>query len=205
MTVTKFMKDHHDCKRINLGRSDIAALIAVGRDNGCLKTKPILFSENGSYSAYLCGKVTEIPDYYKKVFECRAWMKIYDDEGLVFDSIRNSPDYNRFEIYRAGDCGVIIRCIKREKRVVDSSKLTANILRNMMDGSQVKVHNVHDSSRNIDKDEEILTMKHYGWEEDKNGNVVRARFWLSSNLGIGMNENEIMKHNPEVITAVFDD
>lgn len=104
------LNDYHSCEKIRIGSSDIAALIAVGCGKDDLKTAVIDFGEDGSYSAYVCGEKTTIPDYYKKVFECQAWLKIYDDTGLMFDS--GYSGFNRFAIYRAGSFGTIIKMTK---------------------------------------------------------------------------------------------
>lgn len=117
----EFAKDHHYCPKVNLGGSDIAALIVVGCGKEKLNVAAIDYGGDGSYSAYLCGKETEIPAYYTKVFECDHWLKIYDDTSLVFDSDDNSLVFNsdmngrifhHFAIYRAADFGTIIQMEK---------------------------------------------------------------------------------------------
>lgn len=105
----EFAKDHHYCPKVNLGGSDIAALIVVGCGKEKLNVAAIDYGGDGSYSAYLCGKETKIPDYYTKVFECDHWLKIYDDNSLVFNSDRNGRIFHHFVIYRAADYGTIIQ------------------------------------------------------------------------------------------------
>lgn len=106
------LNDYHSCEKIRIGSSDIAALIAVGCGEDDLKTAAIDYGEDGGYSAYVCDEKTAIPDYYAKVFECRAWLKIYDDAGLMFDSTNSYSGFNRFAIYRAGSFGTIIKMAK---------------------------------------------------------------------------------------------
>lgn len=105
------LNDYHGCEKICIGSSDIALLIAVGCGNDDLKVSAISFEEDGFYTAYLCGNVTEIPSHYRKVFECTAWLKIYDDYGLAFDS-NSFGDFNHFEIFRSGADGTIIKMWK---------------------------------------------------------------------------------------------
>lgn len=105
------LENYHNCEKIRIGSSDIAALIAVGCGTEDLKTAAINYGEDGNYLAYICGGEIEIPSHYEKVFECRSWLKIYDDERLTFDSAKHG-DFNRFEVYRAGNFGTIIRMWK---------------------------------------------------------------------------------------------
>lgn len=111
------MKTYKDCKKISLGGSDYCSVIAVGcydygekhLGNQSLKMKDIHFGEDGGYEAYLVeGEDIVIGSHYEKVFECTSWLKIYDDYKCVFKS---DYDFNRFEIYRAGNFGTIIRCL----------------------------------------------------------------------------------------------
>ena len=100
------MKDYHDYPKINIGYSDIAALVAVGCDENGVNSEIIKFGGDSSYHAYLVDDDAEIGNHYTKVAEFSHWLKIYDDEGLTFDK---SAD--RFEIYTAGDYGCIIKQI----------------------------------------------------------------------------------------------
>ncbi len=109
------MKTYKECEIIRLGASDYATLIAVGcpleyGENWSLNLKEINFGEDGCYHAYLVdNKDIEIGSHYTKVFECFAWLKIYDDTTCVFQS---NYEFNFFEIWRAGNSGMIIRCLK---------------------------------------------------------------------------------------------
>lgn len=95
--------------RAIIGSSEIAALIAVGCGEKDIKTAAINYGGDCSYMAYLCDERTEIPDYYRPVFTCDSWLKIYDDTGLSFNSDDYTGGYNRFTIYRSGDYGTIIK------------------------------------------------------------------------------------------------
>lgn len=106
------LNDYHSCEKIRIGSSDYCSLIAVGCGEDDLKTAVIHYVEDGDYKAYVCGEETEVPPYYKKVFECAAWLKIYDDYGITFDSIDNYSDFNHFAIYRSGSYGTIIKMWK---------------------------------------------------------------------------------------------
>ena len=112
-------------EKIYLGASDIATLIAVGCKDSeelskervdnpnadFLKFYPICFGEDNFYDAYV---VTDpkvaIPDGYKKTCTFSSWLKIYDDDGLVFKS---NPKFKEIEIYENESYflePIIIRC-----------------------------------------------------------------------------------------------
>lgn len=86
--------------------SDIAALILVGCDENGLKTSTLDFGEDGSYMAYVVDEDAEIGAHYKKVADFKHWLKIYDDDELIYRV--NAQGIN---IYRAGDFGCIIQTI----------------------------------------------------------------------------------------------
>jgi len=100
------MKNYKDFEKVFIGDSDIASLILVGWSENGLKLFDLHFGEDGSYQAYIIDEDTEIPKHYSRVYECKSWLRIYDDIGLVkeFDS-------NLIEIYRAGEMGCIIKLI----------------------------------------------------------------------------------------------
>lgn len=111
------MKTYKDFEKIPLGYSDIATLIVVGccewdkKRHSCLRIDEIHFGGDGFYEAYLVtDKDAKIGEHYEKVYECDSWLKIYDDDTRVFDS---DYKYNRFEIYRAANYGMIIKCWKQ--------------------------------------------------------------------------------------------
>lgn len=106
------MRDHHEYNKISIGSSDVAALILVGfssKEKG-LKSSILKFGEDNSYRAYIVDGECEIPTHYILEAEFNSWMKIYDDEGLTYDT---NADIIR--VYRAGGMGVIIQLINGDK------------------------------------------------------------------------------------------
>lgn len=94
-------RDYHEGITVSLGESDIACLIVAGPSD----VGRIYFGIDSSYRAhYCCGDGWKIGDHYRKAFSTDHWLKIYDDDSLVFESC----GFNHYDIYRAGDCGVII-------------------------------------------------------------------------------------------------
>lgn len=90
-----------------VGCSDIASLIAVGiGTDGNLNTKCIDFDEDASYKCYLLCEKQNIPKHYKKVYEFKNWLKIYDDDGKTITLTADS-----LEVYRAGAMGLLIKLI----------------------------------------------------------------------------------------------
>ena len=89
---------------MNIGDSDIAALIMVGCNEEGLKSQPLNFGEDGDYSAYIVDKTAEIGSHYKKVAEFSDWLKIYDDDGLCCKF-----SGGKINVFRAGLRGCIIQ------------------------------------------------------------------------------------------------
>lgn len=92
------MKTYKDFEKVRIGGSDLARLILDGG-----KLEYLNFSEDGEYEAYFVYEEIEIPSHYRKVFECKNSLWIYDDEERT---LKVSGD--KIEIYRAGDFGCII-------------------------------------------------------------------------------------------------
>lgn len=92
-------KSYKDYEIISLGGSDIARLTLTSPEGADI----LKFGMDSSYNAYLVPIETEIPDYYKKVFSCTDWLKIFDDTRLTF-----RLDAKRINIYRSGEHGCII-------------------------------------------------------------------------------------------------
>ena len=101
--------DYHEYEKVRLGGSDIAALIMVGCGEEDLTTKPLNFGIDGSYNAYLVDEEAEIGDHYSLRGEFEAWLKIYDDDGLVFKVYAD-----KIKVFRAGEMGCIIQTFGRE-------------------------------------------------------------------------------------------
>lgn len=91
------MKNYKD-KTIGLGYSDIATLILKSPGNiGEVHT-----GSDGSYKGYLVDETVEIPDYYKKVYEADTWLKVYDDDVMVFEARAK-----KINVYNAGKSCII--------------------------------------------------------------------------------------------------
>lgn len=92
------MNKNYKEKTIDLGRSDIATLILKSPCNiGEVHT-----GSDGSYKGYLVDETIEIPDYYKKVYEADTWLKVYDDEAMVFEARAK-----KINVYNAGKSCII--------------------------------------------------------------------------------------------------
>lgn len=101
------MKNYKE-KKINLGYSDIAALVLVGYREGVgAVAKMLEFGGDGSYSAYLVDETVDIPAHYSLTAEFNSWLKIYDDDELVAKYTAKN-----IKLYRAGEFGLIIQIIE---------------------------------------------------------------------------------------------
>lgn len=102
------MIDYHDFARQFIGSSDIASLALVGCKAGTGAVAEMLhFGEDGNYYAYIVDQKIEIPSHYKLVTSFESWVKIYDDDELIYKC--SAP---QIDIYRAGDFGCIINILK---------------------------------------------------------------------------------------------
>lgn len=100
-------KNYKEFEKKYIGCSDIAALVTVG---GALDPSYLFFGEDGSYVAYVCDEEeVEIGSHYKLEKEFNYWMRIYDDEGLVF-----KVKADVIKVYRAGSYGVIIHYFNKK-------------------------------------------------------------------------------------------
>ena len=92
------MSKNYKDKTIDLGYSDIATLILKSPCNiGEVHT-----GSDGDYKGYLVDETVEIPDYYKKVYEADTWLKVYDDEAMVFETRAK-----KINVYNAGKSCII--------------------------------------------------------------------------------------------------
>lgn len=103
------MRDHHTYDRKYIGGSDIAHLIAVGmnpEEHTCtpIKTVPIAFGEDGTYTAYIVDGECGIPTHYTPVACFAEWLTIYDDDGIAYKC-----QGKQITIYRAAQRGCIIQ------------------------------------------------------------------------------------------------
>lgn len=100
------MKKHNEYSKELIGSSDIASLILVGCGEDELKLKELHFGGDGSYQAYIVTEDIEIPNYYNKVEEFKAWLKIYDDDGLV-----RTFRADTIKVFRAKEMGCIVQML----------------------------------------------------------------------------------------------
>ncbi|WP_299413729.1 hypothetical protein [uncultured Dialister sp.] len=88
---------------VSAGESDIASLIyrtMLG------ETGEIAFGMDGCYKARLIAGDTEVPKHYHLMFNTNAsWIWIYDDNRRVLFLDNDAG----FEIYEAGEMGLLIR------------------------------------------------------------------------------------------------
>lgn len=93
-----------------LGASEIAALALVGMKDGKLCAEILNFGTDGCYNAYVVkDKDISTPPHYDLICTWDTWLKIYDDEQLVFYHHKYK---SKIEVYRAGDFGSIIRILE---------------------------------------------------------------------------------------------
>lgn len=110
------MKSYKEYDREFIGDSDIAALIFVGTTKDGLKANILNFGSDGRYNAYIVDENAKIGDHYTLEMEFetssgfRAWLKIYDDVGLMADY-----KADKIRVYRAGDFGCIIQLIGKKE------------------------------------------------------------------------------------------
>ena len=96
------MKHYKEFNKVWLGESDIAALTV----RSVYDVYNLKFGGDGSYHAYECFGDVKIGKHYKKEFEGRCWLKIFDDNSLRYD--KSFDEYDKVDIYCSGNYGCII-------------------------------------------------------------------------------------------------
>lgn len=97
-------KDFYKYCTMSAGISDIASLIY--RTSDPKEVGEIAFGEDGDYKAHLIAGDTEVPSHYNLVLDTESsWLWIYDDDGKILDLTNDAG----FQIYRAGEMGLLIR------------------------------------------------------------------------------------------------
>lgn len=89
------MKKFHEYEKTYIGTSDIAELVFRGPE----KIQGISTMEDGSVYARIVPCEVEVPEYYELIFVENFWLKIYDDERLVFNKYGKE-----FRIFRNSQC-----------------------------------------------------------------------------------------------------
>ena len=98
------MSYYRDFKKLYIGDSDIASLTMRSAKDVCT----LDFVEDSAYYAYVCyGNDVVIGEHYRKVFEGKTWLSIYDDRELTYHE-HCPKGYEKFAVYRAGDFGCVI-------------------------------------------------------------------------------------------------
>lgn len=105
------MKYYKDYSLIGFGMSDIASLVLVYFDNVDYEVQSSILpmGSDGSYRGRIVCNDVEIPSHYTKKFSINAsWVKIYDDDSLVWIGKGDAI----YEFYTAGERTLLIN-IKR--------------------------------------------------------------------------------------------
>ena len=105
------MKNYKDYQLIGFGMSDIASLVLVYFDNVDyeVQSKILHMGSDGAYRGRIVYNDVEIPRHYTKQLSINAsWVKIYDDDSLVWIGKGDAI----YEFYTAGERTLLIN-IKR--------------------------------------------------------------------------------------------
>lgn len=104
-------KNYKDYQLIYLGMSDMDSLVLVYFDNVDyeVQSRILPMGSDGAYRARVVYNDVEIPSHYTKQFSINAsWVKIYDDDSLVWIGRKDAI----YEFYTAGERTLLIN-IKR--------------------------------------------------------------------------------------------
>ena len=105
------MKNYKDYPLIYLGMSDIASLVLVYFDNVDyeVQSRILPMGSDGAYRGRVVYNDVEIPSHYTKQFSINAsWIKIYDDDSLVWIGKGDVI----YEFYTAGERTLLIKIKK---------------------------------------------------------------------------------------------
>ena len=106
------MKNYKDYPLIGFGMSDIASLVLVYFDNVDYEVQSSILhmGSDGSYRGRVVYNDVEIPSHYAKQFSINAsWVKIYDDDSLVWTGKGDVI----YEFYTAGERTLLIKIKKK--------------------------------------------------------------------------------------------
>ena len=101
------MKSYRDYPLIGFGMSDIASLVLVYFDNVDyeVQSRILTMGSDGAYRGRVVYNDVEIPSHYTKQFSINAsWVKIYDDDSLVWIGRKDAI----YEFYTAGERTLLI-------------------------------------------------------------------------------------------------
>lgn len=102
------MKSYRDYPLIGFGMSDIASLILVYFDNVDyeVQSRILPMGSDGAYRGRVVYNDVEIPSHYTKQFSINAsWVKIYDDDSLVWIGKGDAT----YEFYTAEERTLLIK------------------------------------------------------------------------------------------------
>ena len=105
------MKYYRDYPLIYLGMSDMASLVLVYFDNVDyeVQSRILPMGSDGAYRGRVVYNDVEIPSHYTKQFSINAsWVKIYDDDSLVWIGKGDAI----YEFYTAGERTLLIKIKK---------------------------------------------------------------------------------------------
>ena len=105
------MKNYRDYPLIGFGMSDIASLVLVYFDNVDyeIQSKILPMGSDRSYRGRVVYNDVEIPSHYTKQFSINeSWVKIYDEDSLVWTGKGNAI----YEFYTAGERTLLINIKK---------------------------------------------------------------------------------------------
>ena len=104
-------KSYKDYLLLYLGRSDMASLVLVYFDNVDyeVQSRILPMGSDGAYRGRVVYNDVEIPSHYSKQFSINAsWVKIYDDDSLVWIGRKDAI----YEFYTAGERTLLIKIKK---------------------------------------------------------------------------------------------
>ena len=102
------MKSYRDYPLIGFGMSDIASLVLVYFDNVDfeVQSRILPMGSDRAYKGRIVYNDVEIPSHYTKQFSINAsWVKIYDDDSLVWMGKGDAI----YEFYTAGERTLLIK------------------------------------------------------------------------------------------------
>ena len=91
-------------KTVRLGCTDIGAILFAGiDDDNNLCSTYISVGGDGEFTGLLTTNKAEIPPTYDHMFTSYYWLKIYDDNSLIFSQYATT-----IEVYQNVDLSIII-------------------------------------------------------------------------------------------------